>query len=287
MEKLIITAALCGSQVTKEQNENLPVTPVEIAEDAYRCYNAGASIVHIHARDPVKEKTDLEVYGECVERIREKCNVIVQVSTGGRDRFGNQRTDEERVNLIDVKPKPDMISVNTGTFLFHAKHRPKGASKGWFLHMNTPALIEKLVIAAREKNIRPEFEVFNLGGIFDLNRLIEKGILDEEEKISLSLIMGVAGTQPCDVKNLVFLVENNNLNCHWTIMAVARAEFPMVTAGIIMGAGGARVGLEDNIYLSKGVKASNAQLVEKIIRIARDVNREISTVEEARQMLKL
>jgi len=153
--------------------------------------------------------------------------------------------------------------------------------------MNTPAAIETLVIGARERSIIPEFEVFNLGGIFDLNRLFEKDILDKGEKISLSLIMGVAGTQPCDVKNLVFLVENNNLNCHWTIMAVARAEFPMVTAGIIMGAGGARVGLEDNIYLSKGVKASNAQLVEKIIRIARDVNREISTVEETRDMFKI
>lgn len=287
MEKLIITAALCGSQVTKEQNENLPVTPVEIAEDAYRCYNAGAAIVHIHARDPVKEKSDFEVYSECVERIREKCNVIVQISTGGRDRFGGQRTDEDRIKFVDVQPKPDMISLNTGTFIFYAKHRPKGASKGWFLHMNTPEIMEKLAIAAKERNIRPEFEVFNLAGIFDLNNLIEKGILVKEEKISLSLIMGVAGTQPCDVKNLVFLVDNNHLNCHWTIMAVARAQFPMVTAGMIMGSGGARVGLEDNIYLSKGVKASNAQLVEKIIRIARDVNREISTVEEARQMLKL
>jgi len=153
--------------------------------------------------------------------------------------------------------------------------------------MNTPDATETLVRGTKERGIVPEFEVFNMGGVFDLNRLFEEKILDEEEKISLSLVMGVAGTQPCNVKNLLFLFENINLNCHWNVLAVGRDEFPIVTAGIIMGAGGARVGLEDNIYLSKGVKASNAQLVEKIIRIAKDVNREIATVEEARQILKI
>ena len=286
MEKLIITAALSGSQVKKEQNENLPVTPQEIAEDAYRCYNAGASVVHIHARDPRREKNDFDIYCECIQQIKEKCNIIVQISTGSRDRFGNLRNEEERIKLLDIKPKPDMISVNTGTFLFHnlSKHRPAGASKGWFLHMNTPELIEQYVMGAKGRGILPEFEIYNSGGVFDLERLFQNNILQEGERTCINLVMGVGGTQPCNTKSLLLLVESIPPDSHWCVMGIGRHEFPIVTAGIIMGSGGARVGLEDNIYLSKGVKATNAQLVERIVRIAKDLNREIATVEEARQI---
>jgi len=287
MEKIVITAALSGSQVKKEQNENLPVTPEEIAEDARRCVEAGASVVHVHARDPRREKSDLEVYSECFSLIRRKCNAIIQMSTGGRDRFGRHRTDEERLELVEVEPRPDMISVNTGTFLFHnlSKVKPTGAEKGWFLHMNTPELIEEYVIKAKNLGIVPEFEIFNSGGLFDLENLYRKGILTEEKRICANIVMGVAGTQTCDLKSLITLVEGLPQNSHCSVMAVGRHEFPIVTGGIILGAGGARVGLEDNIYLSKGVKASNPMLVEKIVRIARDLGREVASVDEAHRIL--
>ena len=289
MEKLIITAALSGSQIKKEQNANLPTTPEEIAEDAQRCFNAGASIVHIHARDPQIEKSDMEVYSECFELIKSKCKLIIQMSTGGRDRFGRNRTDEERMKLLRVDPKPDMISVNTGTFLFHSfsKNKPVGVEKGWFLHMNTPELIEEYVNKAKNLDIVPEFEIFNSGGLFDLENLYRRGVLIKGERICVNIVMGVAGTQPCDLKNLILLVESLPENSHYSVMAVGRHEFPIVTAGMILGAGGARVGLEDNIYLSRGVKASNSQLVEKIVKIAKDLGREIATVDEARKILQI
>lgn len=287
MAKVVITAALSGSQVKKEQNEHLPVTPEEIAEDARRCVDAGASVVHVHARDPRKAKSDLEVYGECFSLIRSKCRAIIQMSTGGRDRFGRHRTDEERLQLVEVEPRPDMMSVNTGTFLFHnlSKVKPTGAEKGWFLHMNTPELIEEYVKKAKSLGIVPEYEIFNSSGLFDLEHLYLKGVLTTEERVCVNIVMGVAGTQTCDLKNLMTLVEGLPQNSHYSVMAVGRYEFPIVTGGIILGAGGARVGLEDNIYLSKGVKASNAQLVEKIVRIARDLGHEVADVDEARRIL--
>ena len=289
MEKLIITAALTGSQVKKEQNENLPDTPEEIAEDAQRCLDAGASIVHIHARDPQREKSDLQVYSECFELVRSKCKVLIQMSTGSRDRFGRDRTDEERLELVTVEPRPDMMSVDTGTFIFHnlSKEKPVGAEKGWFLHMNSPDLMDECVKEAKRLGIVPEYEAFNSGGLFDIENLFRKGLLTREEKICVNIVMGVAGTQPCDLKNLILLVEGLPENSHFCVMAIGRHEFPIVTGGIILGAGGARVGLEDNIYLSKGVKASNAQLVEKIVRIARDLGREIATVDEAKKILNI
>ena len=289
MEKLIITAALTGSQVKKEQNENLPDTPEEIAEDAQRCLDAGASIVHIHARDPQREKSDLQVYSECFELVRSKCKVLIQMSTGSRDRFGRDRKDEERLELVTVEPRPDMMSVDTGTFIFHnlSKEKPVGAEKGWFLHMNSPDLMDECVKAAKRLGIVPEYEAFNSGGLFDIENLFRKGLLTREEKICVNIVMGVAGTQPCDLKNLILLVEGLPENSHFCVMAIGRHEFPIVTGGIILGAGGARVGLEDNIYLSKGVKASNAQLVEKIVRIARDLGREIATVDEAKKILNI
>jgi uncharacterized protein (DUF849 family) len=120
MEKVVITAAVAGSQTTKEQTPFLPLTPEEIAEEAYRCFNAGASMVHIHPRDPRKEVSDIEVLGEAVRLIREKCNIIIQAGTGGRDRFGKHREDGDRLKLLEINPKPDMISVNTGSFFFHS-----------------------------------------------------------------------------------------------------------------------------------------------------------------------
>ena len=289
MEKLIITAALTGSQVKKEQNENLPVTPEEIAEDARRCFDAGAAVVHIHARDPQREKSDFQVYSECFELTRSKCKALIQMSTGSRDRFGRDRTDEERLELVTVEPRPDMMSVDTGTFIFHSlsKEKPVGAEKGWFLHMNSPDLMGECVKEAKRLGIVPEFEAFNSGGLFDIENLFRKGLLTREEKICVNIVMGVAGTQPCDLKNLILLVEGLPENSHYCVMAIGRHEFPIVTGGIILGAGGARVGLEDNIYLSKGVKASNAQLVEKIVGIARDLGREIATVDEAKKILNI
>src|SRR4030042_3681882 len=116
MQKLVVTAAVAGSQTTKKQPPFLPLPPEEIAEEAYRCFQAGASMVHVHPRNPRKEVSDVEVLGETVRLIREKCNIIIQAGTGGRNRFGKHREEEDRLALLEINPQPDMISVNTGTF---------------------------------------------------------------------------------------------------------------------------------------------------------------------------
>lgn len=290
MEKLVITAAVAGSQTTKEQTPFLPLTPEEIAEEVQRCFNAGASMVHIHPRDPRKEVSDVKVLGETVRLIREKCNIIIQAGTGGRDRFGKHREDGDRLKLLEINPKPDMISVNTGSFFFHSltRKRPPGAPEGYFLHINPPLLVESFVKGAKERGIGFEFEIYDSGGFFEVERLFEKGILEKGEKLNFNFVMGVGGGIPAKPKSLFFLMENLPLNSHWSVMGIGRNEYPMITLGMILGSEGARVGLEDNIYLSKGALAKgNADLVEKAVRLAEDLGREIASVTEAREMLSL
>ena len=290
MEKLVITAAVAGSQTTKEQTPFLPLTPEEIAEEAYRCFNAGASMVHIHPRDPRRELSDVEVLGEEVRLIREKCEIIIQAGTGGRDRFGKHREEADRLNLLKINPRPDMISVNTGSFFFHnlSRTRPPGAPEGYFLHFNPPTLVESFVKGAKERGIGCEFEIYDSGGLFEVERLFGKGILEKGEKLDFNFVMGIGGGIPVKPKGLIFLTENLLPNSHWSVMAIGRHEYPMITLGMILGSGGARVGLEDNIYVSKGVLAKgNADLVEKAVRLAKDIGREIASVDEARKMLGL
>jgi 3-keto-5-aminohexanoate cleavage enzyme len=290
MDKLVITAAVAGSQTTKEQTPFLPLTPKEIAEEAYRCFEAGATMVHVHPRDPRREVSDVEVLGETVRLIREKCNIIIQAGTGGRNRFGKHREEADRLALLEINPPPDMISVNTGTFFFHSltRKRPPGAPEGYFLHINSPTLVESFVKGAKEREIGFEFEVYDSGGFFEVDRLFEKGILQKEEKLNFNFVMGVGGGIPVSPKSLIFLMENLPPHSHWSVMGIGRNEYPMITLGMILDSGGARVGLEDNIYLSKGVLAKgNADLVEKAVRLAKDLGREIASVAEAREMLSL
>jgi 3-keto-5-aminohexanoate cleavage enzyme len=290
MEKLIITAAVTGSQTTKEQTPFLPMTPEEIAEEAFRSFKAGASLVHIHPRDPRQEVSDEESLGETVNLIREKCNIIIQLGTGMRDRFGNRREEKDRLKLLDIRPKPDMVTVNLGTFFFHtlSRRKPPGAEKGYFLHFNPPTLIESFARESKSRGIGIEFELFDSGAFFDVERLLEQGILGKEDKLIFNFVMGIGGGIPANPKGLIFLMENLPANSHWTVMGTGRRQFPMIGLGMILGAGGARVGLEDNTYLSKGILAKgNAELVEKAVRLAKDLGREIASADEAREILDL
>ena len=290
MEKLIVTVALTGSQTTKEQTSYLPMSPEEIAEDAHRCYNVGASIVHLHPREPDPKISDFDALCREVMLIREKCPIITQIGTGARDRFGRERSEKERFGLMDITPKPDMETINTGTFIFRnlSRHRPPGAPEGWFLHYNTPEIIETFAKGLIERGIGIEFEIYDSGGLFDVERLYQQQILPTNRPVSFNLVMGVGGGIPVKPQSLFFLMENLPSDAHWTVMGIGRHHFTITTFGMLLGSGGARVGLEDNIYLSKGVKAKgNVELVEKIVRIARDIGREIATADEARKILQL
>jgi 3-keto-5-aminohexanoate cleavage enzyme len=289
MEKLVITVAVTGSVTTKEQSQYLPVTPEDVAEEAYRSYNAGASLVHLHARHPNPKVTDVEALGETIQRIKAKCNMITQVGTGARDRFGEIRDSPPRLALLDIRPKPDMETINAGTFTFQVLGRstPAGShGKSWNF-LNPPELIEAFARGMKERKMGIEFEIYDTGHIGNVMQLVERGVLDKNEKLHFDFVMGIGGAISPVPKSLLFLVDMLPGNCTWNVLGVGIHEFPMVTMGMIMG-GNIRVGLEDNIYLSKGVLAkSNAELVEKAVRIAKDLGREIATADEARKILEL
>lgn len=268
MEKLIITVAVTGAEVTKQQQPNLPVTPDEIAEDVYRCWKAGASIAHIHARLPDGTPTQSkEVYAEIKRKIREKgCDIIIQFSTGG----AVWHKPEERIQCLDAEP--EMATLSAGSCNF-----------GDDVFMNSPSFMELLAMSMKEKGIKPEIEVFEPGMIENALRLVKKGLL--ELPLHFDFVLGVPGAMTGNIEDLVFLVNKLPEGCTWSVAGIGRYELPLAVHAIVMG-GHVRVGFEDNIYYRKGELAtSNAQLVERIVRIAHEVGREIATPDEARKIL--
>ena len=267
MQKLIITAAIIGAEVTRDINPNIPLTPAELAEAAYECYKAGASIVHLHARDAAGNPTqDKEVFAEIIRLIKEKCDIIVQISTGG----AVTATVDER--LAPISLKPEMATLTTGTVNF-----------GNDVFMNSPEYIEKIARALQQNGVKPEVEVFEVGMIQNALNLVKKGLL--AEPLHFDFVMGVPGAIPGTFKNLMHLTESIPHGSTWTVAGIGRAELPLATMAIMMG-GHVRVGFEDNVYYSRGVLAeSNAQLVERIVRLAKELGREVATPGEAREIL--
>ncbi|WP_432662577.1 3-keto-5-aminohexanoate cleavage protein [Wukongibacter baidiensis] len=267
MQKLIITAALTGAEVTKEQQPNLPVTPDEIAEAAYECYKAGASIVHVHARDKDGNPTqDFEVYKEIKEKIEAKCNIIVQPSTGG----AVWHSAEERLQPVELAP--EMATLSCGTCNF-----------GPDVFMNSQEYIEKFAKRMKELGVKPEVEVFERGMINNALRLVKKGFI--EAPVHFDFVLGVPGACPGTPDDLMHMVRSIPVGSTWTVAGIGRAETPLAVMSIMLG-GHVRVGFEDNIYYTKGVLAkSNAQLVERIVRIAKELEREVATPDEAREIL--
>ena len=267
MEKLIITAALTGGEVTRAQQPNLPLTPEEIAEAAYECYQAGVSIVHVHARDVDGNPTqDYEVYKDIRDRIAAKCNVIFQPSTGG----SIWHSFEERMQPLLLNP--EMATLDAGTCNF-----------GDGVFMNSPEYITGFAKEMLARNVKPELEVFERGMIENALRLHKSGLL--RDPLYFDFVLGVPGAMPGNIDDLVFLVNHIPAGSKWTVAGIGRYELPLAMHAIAMG-GNVRIGFEDNIYYHKGVLAkSNAQLAARIVRIAKEMGREIATPDEARRML--
>lgn len=269
MDKLIITACLTGAEVTREQQPNLPISPGEIAEAAYQAWKSGASIVHVHARKADGTPTqDKEVYREIKEKIAEKCDVIFQPSTGG----AVWHSKEERIQPVYLKP--EMASLSTGTCNF-----------GSDVFMNTEEYMESFAKIMQENGVKPEVEVFEKGMINNALKLVKKGLLTMP--LHFDFVMGVPGAISGEPRDLIYLAESIPEGCTWTVAGIGRAELPLSVMAIVMG-GHVRVGFEDNIYYAKGVVAeSNAQLVARIARIAKECGREVATPNEARKILRL
>lgn len=269
MQPLIITAALTGAEVTKEQNPNLPVTPQEIAEEAYKCYKAGASIIHLHVRDEEGNPTQsVDVFQEVIKLIKEKCDVIVQISTGGA--VGTPI--EKRSAPLSLKP--EMATLTTGTVNF-----------GSDIFQNSFAEIKALANAMKEYNVKPEIEVFEGGMIDNALTLGKLGLV--EAPMHFDFVLGVPGALSAGLDELSFLVKKIPVGSSWTVAGIGRHELPMANFAILMG-GHVRVGFEDNVYFEKGVLAqSNAQLVERVVDLAKILGRPIADVNIAREILNI
>ncbi|MEW5725994.1 MAG: 3-keto-5-aminohexanoate cleavage protein [Thermodesulfobacteriota bacterium] len=269
MEKLVVTAALTGNVPTKAQNPNLPVTPEEIAADARRCAEVGASVLHIHARDPQQKPTlEVAVFREIARRVKEQApDLVIQFSTGARA----GRDWEARVN--PVRLLPEMGSFTTGS-----------TNMPGLVYENQPQFLEYLAAVFQETGVKPEIEVFEAGMINNALYLVKKGLLDPP--LHFNLVLGVPGAMPCSVRNLLFLSESLPAGSTWTFTGIGREGIPVAAAALALG-GHVRVGLEDNLYLPDGRPAGNAGLVEKVVSLAREIGREVAGPEEARRILGL
>ncbi|MCX7853611.1 MAG: 3-keto-5-aminohexanoate cleavage protein [Caldilineales bacterium] len=273
MDKLIITAALTGSRPTKAMNPAVPYSPAEIAAEAVACARAGAAVVHIHVRDPLTgaPSSDPALFTEVVARIREACDVLINLTTSGLHIEGE---DVVARRLAPVALRPELCSLDIGSVNFRDR-----------LFANPPDWGETAARAMQEAGVKPEIEVFDVGHIHQARHLIERGLIDPPPYFQLC--MGVDWGIPATAENLLFMQRQLPPGAVWSVLGVGRAQLPMITLGILLG-GHIRVGFEDNLYLRKGVLApSNAAFVEMAVHLAHQLQREVATPAEARALLGL
>jgi 3-keto-5-aminohexanoate cleavage enzyme len=271
MDKLIITAAICGAEVMKEHNPAVPYTVEECVREAKSAYDAGASIIHLHVRwDDGTPTQDKGRFKAVIDAIRAAIpDVIIQPSTGGAVGMSN----DERLQPLELRP--EMATLDCGTLNFGGDE----------VFMNTENTIIYFAERMNELGVKPELEVFDKSMIDMALRLHKKGFI--KKPMHFDLVHGVNGGISGELRDFVFMRESLPPDATYTVAGVGRYEFPLAMAAIIDG-GNVRVGLEDNVYLSKGVLAkSNGELVEKVVRMARELGRDIATPHEARLTLGL
>jgi uncharacterized protein (DUF849 family) len=299
MDKFIVTAALTGAIHPPTMSPYLPITPDELAEDARRAHEAGAAVIHVHARDPKtgQPSADSDLFGEILAKIKDACDAVICTTTGG----GFGMTVEQRVSVVKTY-SPELASLNAGSlnFALHPildkikdfKHEWEPQYLGFsedFIFPNTFKTLREFTGFFAEEDTKPEFEIYDVGMINNLAFLLNKSQI--KKPVYLQFVLGILGGLPATVNNLVFLLntarETLGDNFVWSVCAAGRAQLKMCNAALLMG-GFTRVGLEDNLFLEKGRLAkSSAEQVEKIIRIAREHGMEPATPDEARSILGL
>ena len=272
MEKCIITVAVTGAWPKKENNPNVPMTPKEIANDVYDCWQAGASVAHLHMRDDDGNGTmDTDRFKETVALIKEKkCPIVLNLTTSG----DLHATDETRMAHL-IALKPEMASYDAG-------------SMNWMhsgLFLNPPAFLEKLGQVMYENGVKPEIEAFDASFIYNALHYHKKGIL--KDPLHFQFCMGVAGGTAATVENLVYLKSLIPQSSTWSAFGVGVGHMPILLATIAMG-GHVRLGMEDNVLYAKGRLAkSNAEFVERAVRLIKEANRMVATTDDARQIFGL
>ena len=288
---MMITCAITGGVQGKELNENLPETFEEQADAVYEAYKAGAVSVHLHARDPNNQSmttNNPEHYGEINRLIRERCpDIIINNTTGG----GPWLSTEERMCCLFADPAPDMASLNLGPFMLKMPLKDRKAPlphprDGFMFDQCIPATYADVNLYAKtmkEKGIKPEVELYHSGQYWVLMDLIKEGNIDAPYMIQF--VMGFQTSSFPTPANAISLINELPPQSMFSLIGVGHYEIPMNVFSIIMG-GHVRVGMEDNLYYRKGERLkSNAQLVTRIKHIAEEMNREVATVAQAREML--
>lgn len=281
MNKTIISAALTGVLATREQCAAIPYTPEEIAEEGRRAVEAGASILHIHARQADgRPAFDIETYRQIGLAVRQRCPaVIINYSTGA---VGIGRA--ERIHHIPAL-KPDMAALNMGSMNYAIYSGRKKTFYHDFVFANPFKDIAFFLEHMNEAGTRPEMECFDTGHVNNARPLIDMRLL--RPPYQFSFIMGVLGGIPGTVQNLVNQVAQLPDNSHWQVIGISLNQWRMVAAALTLG-GNIRVGLEDNFYLRQGEMAdSNGALVAKAVRMVRDIGGEVASIVEARQILQI
>ncbi len=271
MDKLIISACICGAEVTKENNPAVPYTVEEVVREAKSAYDAGAALIHLHVRwDDGTPTQDKGRFQEMVDAIRKECpDVIIQPSTGGAVGM----TDLERLQSTEITPTPEMATLDCGTCNFGGDE----------IFINTDNTINNFGDIMKERGIKPECEVFDKGMIDLALKAAKKGHIDYP--IHFDFVLGVQMT--ATVRDLVFMATSVPADSTWTATGIGKGCWDIVAGTIALG-GHVRVGFEDNVYMSKGVLAkSNGEMVERVVQMAKLMNREVATPAEAREILGL
>lgn len=299
MGTVIITAALTGAIHTPSMSQYLPFTPEHLIEEAVRCHNAGAAVVHVHARNPKdgSPSSSSDIFREILSGIKARSKVVVTPTTGGSPAM----TPQERLAVVSAL-KPEMATFNAGSLnfaLYPVLQKVKEFRYPWektylegtesFIFSNHFQSLHIYSKTMMETNTRPEIEIYDVGQINNVAQLVSEGYL--KTPIYLQFVMGILGGIPATTDNLLYLIrESRRLlrdDFKWSVCAAGRFQFHMGVVNVLEG-GFWRVGLEDNLYLEKGVLAkSSAEQVEKAIRIIRELGYEPATEDEAREILQL
>lgn len=273
--KTILTVACTGAWPSKENTPYVPITPEEEADEIIKCCAAGASIAHIHVRDPetLKASMDYDQFAKTVEIVRANCDIVINLTTSG----GIGLADEVRMKPFQIL-KPEIASYDCGTMNW----------QDVTVFENSPQFLEKLGYEMQKANVRPEIEVFDVGMIENAARLVKKGAL--VAPLHFQFVLGVLGGMSATPENLFFLVDYVNKilpGSTWGALGIGRGHLPVMLAAMSLG-GHLRVGMEDNILYSKGVLAkSNVEFVERTKRMVAEIGNTIATPDEARQILNL
>jgi 3-keto-5-aminohexanoate cleavage enzyme len=272
MEKLIITAAITGSRITREEAPYIPITPEEIVTSATECWEAGAAIVHIHVRDPDTGlgTQDTELFRQVVAPLRERTDLVLCLTTSGIP--GRNLAIEERLAPLELEP--ELASFDAGSI-----------NLGGAVFINTPEFLQAAAVRMRDVGVKPELEIFDMGMMVTCVRMREEGYLIDP--LHFQFVLGTPWGIPATPKSLLLLLDYLPERSTWSVIGIGRAHLPMSVMGLILG-GHIRVGMEDNVYYRRGELAkTNAQFVERIVRITKEYGREVATPEDARRILRL